>query len=109
MNDDTGRVPALLLCGGTMGDRDTAIARLVEPTAPGQSIAVLRSGAGMFASQAVPLGPHVVVKRAPFGCVCCTGNAMFRVTLFDLLRTSRPARLVVELEPGTHVATLEAQ
>ena len=109
MDEDNARVPALLLCGGTMGARDTAIARLVEPAAPGQSIALLRSGTGMFASQATPLGPHVVVKRAPLGCVCCTGNAMFRVTLFNLLRTSRAARLVVELEPGTHVATLEAQ
>jgi G3E family GTPase len=109
MKEDLACVPALLLCGGSVGERDAAIARLVEPAAAGQSIAVLRAGTGMFASQAAPLGPHVVVKRAPLGCVCCTASVMFRVALFELLRSSRPARLVVELEPGTHVATLEAQ
>lgn len=102
------RVPALLLCGGTNDDRDAAIARLAEPVAEGRSIAVLRGGTGMFASPAAPLGPHVVVKRAPNGCACCTAGVMFRVALFDLLRAS-PARLIIDLGPGAHVATLEAQ
>ena len=108
MKDDTVRVPALLLCGGSNDDRDAAIARLAEPAAEGQSIAVLRTGSGMFASAAAPLGPHVVVKRAPSGCACCTGSVMFRVALFNLLRQG-PARLVVDLGPATDVATLEAQ
>jgi predicted RNA methylase len=109
MKDDTARVPAWLLCGGTLEDRDAAIARLTEPVAGGHRVAVLRAGSGMFASAAAPLGPHVVVKRAPIGCLCCTAGVMFRVALFELLRASRPARLVIDLGAGTHVATLEAQ
>jgi len=108
MKEDTVRVPALLLCGGSNDEREAAIARLAEPAAEGRSIAVLRAGTGMFASRAAPLGPHVVVKRAPNGCACCTGGVMFRVTLFNLLRAG-PSRLVVDLGPGDHVATLEAQ
>ena len=107
MKDETVRVPALLLCGGSNDDRDAAIARLAEPTAQG-TIAVLRGGTGMFANPAAPLGPHVVVKRMANGCACCTAGVMFRVALFELLRGS-PARLVVDLGPGAHLETLEAQ
>ena len=109
MKDDNARVPALLLCGGTIDDRDAAIARLAEPVAGGHPIAVLRAGTGMFATQAAPLPPHVVVKRAPIGCLCCTAGVVFRVALFGLLHASRPARLIVDLGPGAHVATFEAE
>ena len=108
MKEDTVRVPALLLCGGSNDERDAAIARLAEPVAEGRSIAVLRGGTGMFASPAASLGPHVVVKRMANGCACCTAGVMFRVALFQLLRAG-PARLVVDLGPGAHVETLEAQ
>ena len=63
----------------------------------------------MFASPAPPFGPHVSMKWAPIGCVCCTAGVIFRVALLALLRTSRPARLVVDLGPGAHVEALEAQ
>ena len=109
MKDDNARVPALLLCGGTIEDRDAAIARLAEPVAGGHPVAVLRAGGGMFAGTAASLGPHVVVKWAPIGCLCCTAGVVFRVALFGLLHASRPARLVVDLGPGAHVATLEAE
>jgi hypothetical protein len=109
MKEDNACVPVLLLCGGTLGDRDAAIARLVKPLAAGQSIAVLRAGSGMFASPAAPFGPHVVMKWAPIGCVCCTAGVIFRVAMLQLLRASHPARLVVDLGPGAHVATLEAE
>jgi len=109
MQDDSARVPALLLCGGSINDRDAAIARLAEPVSGGHPIAVLRAGSGMFASPTAPLGPHVVVKRAPIGCLCCTACVVFRAALFGLLHASRPARLIVDLGPGEHVATLEAE
>lgn len=63
----------------------------------------------MFASSAKSLGQHVVMKWAPIGCLCCTAGVIFRVALFDLLRASKPARLVVDLGLGAHVPTLEAQ
>ena len=109
MQDNKGRVPALLLCGGSNGDRDAAIARLAEPVASGHPIAVLRTGSGMFSSPAAPLGPHVVVKRAPLGCLCCTAGVVFRAALFGLLHATRPARLIVDLGPGEHVPTLEGE
>jgi len=109
MNDDLGRVPAFLLCGGTGDDRDAAIARLVAPVEGGHPVAVLRAGTGMFSGAGAALGPHVVVRRAPIGCLCCTAGVVFRVALFGLLHASRPARLVVDLGPGEHVTTLEAE
>ena len=109
MQDDSGRVPALLLCGGSINARDAAIARLAGPVAGGHPIAVLRAGSGMFAGPSAPLGPHVVVRRAPIGCLCCTAGVVFRAALFGLLHASRPARLIVDLGPGEHVATLEAE
>lgn len=109
MKDEEARVPALLLCGGALEDRNAAIARLAEPVPGGRSIAVLRAGIGLFSGPELSFGPHVVMKRAPMGCLCCTAAVMFRVALFELLRTSRPARLVVDLGQGAHVATLEGQ
>ena len=109
MKDDKARVPALLLCGGSLDDRDAAIARLTEPLPGRHPVAVLRAGTGMFAGTGTKLGPHVVVKRAPIGCLCCTASVVFRVALLGLLHASRPARLVVDLGPGPHVATLEGQ
>ena len=107
--DDSARVPALLLCGGSISDRDAAIARLAGPVAGGHPIAVLRAGTGMFTSPTAPLGSHVVVKRAPIGCLCCTAGVVFRAALFGLLHATRPARLIVDLGPGDHVAALEAE
>lgn len=109
MEQDNACAPALLLCGGTMGDRDAAIARLVEPAAQGQPIAVLWSRTGLLAGPDMHLRSHVVMRWVPIGCVCCTTAVMFRAALFQMLRGSRPARLVVDLGPGAHVATLEAQ
>jgi hypothetical protein len=109
MTDHDGRVPTLLVCGGSLDDRDATIARLAEPVAGGHPVAVLRAGTGMFASAAPAFGPHVVVKRAPIGCLCCTAGVVFRVALFGLLHASRPARLVIDLGSGAHVPTLEAE
>jgi len=63
----------------------------------------------MFASPAKSSSSHVVTKWAPIGCLCCTAGVIFRVAMFDLLRASRPARLVVDLGAGAHVETLDAQ
>lgn len=109
MKGDHAPVPALLLCGGALEDRNAAITRLVNPAAQGRPIAVLRAGIGVFAGPDESFGPHVVTKRAPMGCLCCTAAVMFRVALFELLRKTRPARLVVDLGQGAHVATLEGQ
>ncbi len=106
---DLARVPALVLSGGGSRDRDAAIARLTGPVAGGHPVAVLRSGAGMFAGTEAALGAHVVVRRAPVGCLCCTAGVVFRVAVLGLLHASRPARLVVDLGPGEHVPTLEAE
>lgn len=109
MTENHDRVPTLALCGGSLGDRDAAIARLAGPVAGGHPVAVLRAGGGMFTDSAAPLGPHVVVKRAQIGCLCCVAGVAFRVALFGLLHASRPARLVVDLGTGEQVATLEAE
>ena len=106
MLDKDARVPAVLLCGGSSAAREAALARLAEPAAEGRSIAVLRSGA-MFAGQGAGLGPHVIVKRAPDGCACCTAGVLFRIAVLELLR-ARPARLIADLGPGTSRANSSA-
>lgn len=63
----------------------------------------------MFGAPSAPLGSNVVVKWAPIGCLCCTAGVVFRVALFGLLHATRPGRLVVDLGPGAHVATLESE
>lgn len=110
MKADLARVPALVLFGGNSEDRDAMVARLAGPVAGGHPVAVLRAGAGMFAGSSAALGPHVVVKRAPIGCLCCTAGVVFRVALFGLLHATRPARLIVDLGArGEHVPALEAE
>ena len=107
--DDRARVPALLLCGGSLAKRDAAIARFAEPVEGGHPVAVLRAGSGMFANPPGAFGTHVVVRRAPIGCLCCTAAIVFRAALFQLLHATRPARLIVDLGPGEHVPTLAAE
>jgi len=102
-------VPTFVLSGGTIEERDAAIARLAQPPEGGHAVAVLRTGSGMFSGPGASFGPHVVVKRSAIGCLCCTAGTVFRVALFGLLHATRPARLVVDLGPGAHVATLEAE
>lgn len=109
MQEDHARVPTFLLCGGSVDDRDAAIARLAGPIEGGHPVAVLRTASGMFSSPGTAFGPHVVVKRTAIGCLCCIARPAFRVALFGLLHATRPARLVVDLGPGEHVATLEAE
>jgi hypothetical protein len=109
MQDDQACVPTHLLCGGAIGDRDAAIARLAQPLPGGHPVAVLRTGGGMFSGGGATFGAHVVVKRTAIGCLCCTAGPVFRVALFGLLHASRPGRLIVDLGPGEHVATLEAE
>lgn len=109
MKQDDARVPTLLLCGGTPEDRNAAIVRLAEPLPGGHPVAVLRAGGGMFGGKEPALGPHVVVKRAPMGCLCCTAGVVFRVALFGLLHATRAGRLVVDLGSGAQVATLDAE
>jgi len=92
-----------------MDARDAEIARLAEPVAGGHPDAPLRIGSGMFAATNTALGPHVVVKRAPIGCICCTTGVVFRASLLGLLHACRPARLIVDLGSGDHVAVAEAQ
>ncbi len=105
---DDSRVPTWLVCGRS-GDRDAAVARLVEPAAEGRPIGVLCAAAGIFSGSAPALGPHVVMRRVPIGCLCCTAGVMFRAAVLGLVRASRPARLVVDLGRGDHVAVLEAE
>jgi hypothetical protein len=109
MQDTRACVPTFVLSGGTLEARDAAIARLAQPIEGGHPVAVLRTGSGMFAGPSASFGPHVVVKRSALGCLCCTAGTVFRVALFGLLHASRPARLVVDLGPGAHVATLDAE
>ncbi len=98
----------MVVCGGR-DSREAVIMRLVEPAAEGRPIAVLRVVAGIFSLSDSSPAPHVVMRRVPIGCLCCTASVMFRAAVLGLLRDSHPARLVVDLGMGEHVAVLEAQ
>lgn len=109
MDDNDARVPTLLLCCGRLDDRDAAISRLAETATEGHRMAVLRAGVPALPNAATAMGPHIVIRSAPVGCVCCTAGVMFRAALFGLLRSSRPKRLVVDLGSGDYAASLEAE
>ena len=109
MNANHAPVPAVVLRGGSIQERDAAITRLAEPEAAGRPIAVLRLGSGVFGGQSLPLTPHIAIRQATIGCPCCTSAVLFRIALVELLRTSRPARLIIDLGAGDHVAVLEMQ
>lgn len=109
MNADHAPVPAVVLRGGSIQERDAAITRLAELEATGRPIAVLRLGSGVFGGQSLPPPPHIVIQQAMIGCPCCTSTVLFRIALVKLLRTNRPARLIIDLGAGDHVAVLEMQ
>lgn len=81
MNVDPAPVPAVVLRGGNLQDRDAAILRLAEPEAAERQTAVLRLGSGVFGSQSLPPMPHIVIKHSTIGCPCCTSTVHFRIAL----------------------------
>lgn len=47
------------------------------------------------------------LKPLAAGCPCCTGKAVFQITLARALRATRAGRVFVEVSDPGHVGTLE--
>jgi hypothetical protein len=67
-------------------------------------LAVVAEGA--FFELAVP--PHVALERLAGGCVCCIGLLPMQVTLTRLLRTRRPAFILLLIADASHLERVHA-
>jgi hypothetical protein len=67
-------------------------------------LAVLAEGA--FFELAVP--PHVALERLAGGCVCCIGLLPMQVMLTRLLRTRRPASILLLIADASHLERVHA-
>lgn len=75
-------------------------ARRVAP-----NVAAVIAEGGFF--EIVP-PPGVALERLAPGCVCCIGLVPLRVTLTRLLRTWRPARILLLIADVSHVDRVRA-
>ncbi len=70
------------------------------------SVAAAVIAEGAFFELAAP--PGVAVARLAAGCVCCVGNVPMRVTLTRLLRSTKPARILLLIADATHFERVRA-
>ena len=119
-------IPTSLVCGGSGGEREAAIAAslvpglattvIIEGLSDGNSalvgLAEPRTAEPRMAEPclAVPpmtiRGPPVSLVRIAPGCLCCAGNLILRVTLNRVLQRDRPARLFISLANVAHIEQL---
>ncbi len=102
-------VPTHVVFGAGVGERTAAIEDLIAAHPKGELVGVLRAGIGTLAPGERIAGHRIVTEQAPIGCACCTARITFRIALVRFLRDHRPARLIVEFGPGTHVDALRQQ
>lgn len=109
MKPRLANVPTHVVFGGGVGERSAAIEGLITAHPKGELVGVLRAGIGTLEAGERIAGHRVVMEQAPIGCACCTARVTFRIALVRFLRDHRPARLIVEFGPGTHVDALRQQ
>jgi hypothetical protein len=79
--------------------QQAAIDAWLRAHAPAGIRAIVAEGA--FFDLDVP--PDVVLERLAAGCVCCIGLLPLQVTLTRLVRTFRPASLLLLIADGAHL------
>jgi hypothetical protein len=107
------RTPVTLVTGGTVGEREAAIADLIanldmaslsdSPQTIGIILEGLADGTNHFAEFAGNSHfPSLTISRIAPGCPCCIGNLTMRVTLNRVLRKA-PDQLYLSLSSSSHL------
>jgi hypothetical protein len=97
---------AIRVARGQKGQQAALDTWLAErpPDVVASGLAVLAEGA--FFELAVP--PEVALERLAGGCVCCIGLLPLQVTLTRLLRSRRPASILLLLSDASHLERVHA-
>ncbi len=94
-------IPAILLTGT---GKYHFIAALAAARPAGERWALLDNDAGHSA----PVPPDAELHTATvYGCMCCTGAVALQTGIAQLLRRSRPQRLIIAAADAAEPATLE--
>lgn len=93
-----------LVYGATGLAREQAISRSLDPA---EATAVLLEGfpSGNSPLEELSSHPDLRIVRIAAGCICCTGNLVFKVTLNRLLRDP-PQKLFLSIADALHVEQL---
>jgi hypothetical protein len=105
--------PVTLVTGGTVGEREAAIAAMIAsldtasasiaPRTIGIILEGLADGTDRFAESTGNSNYlSLIISRIAPGCPCCIGNLTMRVTLNRLLRQS-PEKIFLSLSADTHL------
>lgn len=93
----TQRIPTTVITGFLGVGKTTAILDLLERNRGNGRWAVLVNEFGEIGIDGAAFsGSGVAVREVPGGCICCSANMTLRVALTELLRKTRPQRLLIE-------------
>ena len=104
-------IPVHLVAGGLGVGKTTLIQHWLQQKPSHEHWAVLINEFGQIGLDAALLGRHAQVQILELsgGCVCCVNGVPFRTALGQLLRQSRPDRLLIEPSGLGHPQRLLAQ
>ncbi len=98
------RVSVCLVTGATGAGKSTFISALAAARPSAERWAVLNNDVGEFASTE---NDATLTVSAIGGCACCTGQIMLQTAIVQLLRRTRPSRLIIEASAAAEPAALE--
>jgi hypothetical protein len=92
-----------LVYGGTLGDREKAIASLAPHLGASVIIEGLPDGTGVL--EALTVTKQLQLHRIAPGCPCCHGNLTVRVMLNRMLRKS-PQQIYLGIADASHLPAI---
>ncbi len=104
MTQPPGPVPVCLVTGPTGADKRDFIRALIAARPAAQRWAVLDNDGGDIARGSAAAQLTVAAIN---GCVCCTGTVELRIGIAQLVRQSRPQRLIIAAAGAAEPAALE--
>lgn len=104
MPSTVDRIPACLVTGSTGADKRAFIRALIAARPAAERWSVLDNDGGNMARDAAAAQLTVAAIN---GCACCTGTVELRIGIAQLVRQSRPQRLIIAAAGAAEPEALE--
>ncbi len=98
------RIPVTLFAGPRGAGKARTLLSLLE-TKPAEErwTVIVEEPGNTLPEPGLLAAKGIMVRGAPYGCPCCSGNLTMRVALARAVRETRPQRMLVDLSWGAHL------